>query len=449
MNQKEQNRLQVLNRLLTGVVNAVETSELLGVSRRQVRRLRAAYREEGAAALAHGNRGRAPSHKVPEEVRARVVELGGDRYGGFNHTHLAEELARHEGIALSRSTVRRILGSAGMSSPRKRRRPKHRVRRERHAQEGMLLQVDGSRHDWLEGRGPYLTLIAAVDDATGTVPYALFREQEDAHGYFLLMDQIIRDSGIPLALYSDRHGIFQRSPAQPESLDEQLAGGRNPTQFGRAMRELGIESVLAQTPQAKGRIERMFDTLQDRLVSVLRQQGANGIEDANRVLASFLPEINARFAVLPRQAGSAYRQPPEGLVLESVLCFKYLRTVANDNTIRFANRIIQLLPDMLRMSYARARVVVQERLDGSIVVSYKGRTVASTKAPESAGTLRARKSDAAERLPQPGSGRPAPEHRRPPSERRNGSTVTTTQRPRKPAPNHLWRRPLRTKSLDT
>ncbi len=186
----------------------------------------------------------------------------------------------------------------------------------------------------------------------------------------------------------------------------------------------------------------MFDTLQDRLVSVLRQQGANGIEDANRVLASFLPEINARFAVLPRQAGSAYRQPPEGLVLESVL--KYLRTVANDNTIRFANRIIQLLPDMLRMSYARAAWWC--RLDGSIVVSYKGRTVAST----GAGVRRHPEGEKVRRCGTPATarlGRPAPEHRRPPSERRNGSTVTTTQRPRKPAPNHLWRRPLRTKSL--
>ena len=364
MNQKEQNRLQVLNRLLEGVLDVGEASELLGVSQRQVRRLRAAYREEGASALAHGNRGRSPNHKVSEEMRSRVVELGSDRYAGFNHTHLTEELGRHEGIALSRSTVRRILSSAGIRSPRKRRRPKHRVRRERYGQEGMLLQVDGSRHDWLEGRGPYLTLIGAVDDATGTIPHALFREQEDAHGYFLLLERIIRDKGTPLALYSDRHGIFQRSPADTESLEEQLAGERSPTQFGRAMRELGIESVLAQSPQAKGRVERMWGTLQDRLVSLMRLEDARCIEDANRVLASFLPELNEHFGVAPRHAGSAYRRVPEGLLPESVLCFKYMRTVANDNTIRFANSTIQLLPDMQRMSYARVRVEVQERLDG-------------------------------------------------------------------------------------
>ena len=180
LNQKEQNRLQVLNRLLEGVLDVGEASELLGVSQRQVRRLRAAYREEGASALAHGNRGRSPNHKVSEEMRSRVVELGSDRYAGFNHTHLTEELGRHEGIALSRSTVRRILSSAGIRSPRKRRSPKHRVRRERYGQEGMLLQVDGSRHDWLEGRGPYLTLIGAVDDATGTIPHALSRKMRMA-----------------------------------------------------------------------------------------------------------------------------------------------------------------------------------------------------------------------------------------------------------------------------
>ena len=392
LNQKEQNRLQVLNRLLEGVLDVGEASELLGVSQRQVRRLRAAHRQEGASALAHGNRGRAPIHKVSQEV-----ELGSGRYAGFNHTHLTEGLGRHEGIALSRSTVRRILSSAGMRSPRKRRGPKHRVRRERYAQEGMLLQVDGTRHDWLEGRGPYLTLIGAVDDATGTIPYALFREQEDAHGYFLLTERVIRDKGIPLALYSDRHGIFQRSPSEAESLEEQLAGERSPTQFGRAMRELGIESVLAQSPQAKGRVERMWGTLQDRLVSLLRLEGASCIEDANRVLASVLPEINEHFGVAPGQAGSAYRQMPEGLVPESLLCFKYMRTVANDNTIRFANRTIQLLPDMQRMSYARARVEVQERLDGTIVVCHRGKVIAVTEAPGSTCLLRARRSHSSER----------------------------------------------------
>ena len=207
-------RLQVLNQVLEGQLRVKEAAGLLGVSERHSRRCRrrhwrmlAAYRREGAAALAHGNRGRSPVHTIAEEVKKRVRELAQGRYQGVNHCHLTELLAEREGVIISRSTVRRILETAGLKSPRRRRPAKHRSRRERYPQEGMLLQIDGSRHPWLEGRGPYLTLVGAIDDATGTVPYALFREQEDAQGYFLLLREVIRKKGIPLALYSDRHGI--------------------------------------------------------------------------------------------------------------------------------------------------------------------------------------------------------------------------------------------------
>lgn len=240
LDQKEQARLQMMNKVLEGQYSVGEVAELMGVSERHGWRLLAAYREEGAAALAHGNRGRRPAHATPEETRIRVVELAEKQYDGFNHCHFTELLAEREGLCLSRSTVRRILVEAGMNSPRQRQPPKHRCRRERYPQEGMLLQIDGSRHDWLEGRGPYLTLVGAIDDATGMVPYAIFREQEDAQGYFTLLLWIIKNKGIPLAVYSDRHGIFQRSPREAESLEEQLQGKRQPTQFGRALKELGI-----------------------------------------------------------------------------------------------------------------------------------------------------------------------------------------------------------------
>jgi hypothetical protein len=259
--------------------------------------------------------------------------------------------------------------------------------------EGMMLQIDGSRHDWLEGRGPYLSLIAAIDDASGEVPYAIFRLQEDAQGYFLLLQKVIRKKGIPLALYSDRHGIFQRSPRETESLEEQLNGQRQLTQFGRALRELDIEAIFALSPQAKGRIERLFGTLQDRLVSELRLAGASTVEEANGVLETFLPAFNLHFAVPAAQEGSAYRHPDPGLCLEEVLCFKYQRTVAADNTIRFEGQTLQLLPGLERPSYAHARVEVQERLDGSFVVSYKGQTIATRQAPPHPVTLRARKAD--------------------------------------------------------
>src|SRR5438105_3617528 len=223
LNQAEQRRLLVLNHLEAGALVNAEAAELLGVSTRQIRRLRAAYRERGAAALAHGNRGRRPAHALDPALAARVVELATSTYAGFNREHLTEMLATQEDIHLSRPSVHRILARAGVAPARKRRAPRHRRRRERMPQEGMLLQVDGSRHDWLEGRGPYLTLLGGIDDATGVVPWACFREQEDAHGYFQLLREVVRRRGIPLALYSDRHSIFFVTKKAALSLEEQLS----------------------------------------------------------------------------------------------------------------------------------------------------------------------------------------------------------------------------------
>ena len=311
-------------------------------------------------------------------------------YAGLNHTHLTELLSEREGIDLSRSTVRRILMAGGVRSPRPRRASRRYSRRERYPQEGMLLQVDGSRHNWLQGRGPYLTLVGAVDDATGKVSAVLFRQQEDAQGYLLMLREIIDHHGVPMALYSDRYGIFQRSSKEPESLAEQLRGRRDLTQFARALKELDIGLVLAHTPQAKGRLERVWGTFQDRLVSEMRLAGVSTIEQANEVLGDFLPPFNSRFGVPATQPGSAYRQSPPCARLDAVLCFKYIRTVANDNTVRFDGSTMQLIPDEHRSSYARAEVEVQERLDGSIVVAFRGRTLAAEPAPPEPVTLRAR-----------------------------------------------------------
>ena len=303
----------------------------------------------------------------------------------------------------------------------------------------MLLQVDGSRHDWLQGRGPFLTLIGAADDATGTVPSALFRQQEAAHGYLLMLRHII-----------ERHGIFQRSPKEPESLQEQLRGRRDSTQFGRALEELGITLILAHTPQAKGRIERAWGAFQDRLVSELRLAGASTIDQANKVLWDFLPRFNQRFGVEAAQPGLAYRQLADGLSLDETLCFKYLRTVANDNTVRFNGTTLQLLPDARRASYARANVEVHERLDGSLVMVYQGKTLAAVPAPSTPVTLRARNGRRSNGASSP---KPTPdphsvdrEHQ--PSAHDLQTTNTNPQRPTKPPPDHPWRRPLLTKSLN-
>ena len=455
---REQSRIQVLNGVMEGGVSVAEASGLMGVSERHAWRLLAAYREEGSAAVAHGNRGRKPAATTSPRTQQKVMELAKGPYAGFNHTHLAEVLAEREGITLSRSTVRRVLLGAGLRSPRRRRAPKRYRRRERYPKEGMLLQIDGSRHDWLEGRGPYLTLVGAIDDATGTVPAALFRRQEDAQGYMLMLRETIEHHGVPLALYSDRHGIFQRSPKEPESLAEQLRGRRDPTQFGRALEELDIRLIMAHTPQAKGRIERVWGTFQDRLVSELRLADATTIDQANNVLWDFLPRFNRQFGVPAAERGSAYRQLPDGLCLDAVLCFKYIRTVANDNTVRFNGATLQLIPDEHRASYARATVEVQERLDGTIVVVHQGRTLATEPAPHGPIEIRARSGRRPNGHPLPDGADHSPNgaHSHPVGpERRNGakslrggeplpSTKTNTRSPRRPAPDHPWRRRLLT-----
>jgi transposase len=211
---REPQRVMVLNRVERGDVTGEEAARLVGLSVRQERRLLAAYRKEGVAALAHGYQGRPPVHRIPEETRKRVVALSQAVYQGLNHHHLRELLLEREQWVLSRSSVWRILTAAGIPSPWRRRPPQHRCRRERYPQERMLLQVDGSRHDWLEGRGPYRSLVEAIDDATGAVLHALFREREDAPGYLL-------KQGTPVALYSNRHSIFQVNPKERESLQEQ------------------------------------------------------------------------------------------------------------------------------------------------------------------------------------------------------------------------------------
>ena len=213
LTQREQTRLEVLNRLVARQLTTREAAAILGLSERHTWRMLAAYRKEGAAALAHGNRGRRPRNAVGPETRQKVTTLARTRYVGFNHTHLSEIMPEKEGVALSRSTVRSNLLSAGLPSPRYRRPPRHRHRHQRMPQEGMLLQLDGSYHAWLADRGPWFTLLLAVDDATGTALYGVLREREDTHGYFELLEGIIARHGIPLGVYTDRHAVFQ-SPGQ-------------------------------------------------------------------------------------------------------------------------------------------------------------------------------------------------------------------------------------------
>ncbi len=381
---KEQNRLQILNGVLERYWTMRDAAPLLGVSERQGWRLLSAYRKEGAKGLAHKNRGRVPPNATPKTLQQQVVTLARERYGGINHTQLTELLAEREGLMLSRPTVRRLLVREGLASPRQRRPPQHRCRRQRMPQEGMLLQLDGSPHAWLQDRGPWLTLLLAVDDATGTAPYALFRKQEDTRGYLALMQGIIERRGVPLAVYTDGHAVFFSRLAGSNGV-----GKSQSTQWGRALAELGITQILAHSPEAKGRVERANSTFQDRLVTELRLAGANTLEEANQVLAQFLPRFNQRFGVPAAQPELAYRPVDPALDLGGVLCIKELRRVAKDNTVQYHGRSLQLFPSMERTSYAGARVEVQERLDGRVLVRHREQILTLQEAPALASELRA------------------------------------------------------------
>ena len=352
----------------------------MGVSTRHTRRILAAYREKGAAALAHGNRGRSPANATPSALASEAVRLARSRYAGVNHTHLSELLREREGIEIGRDTLRKILTNAGVNSPRRRRPPKHRVRRQRMPREGMLIQVDGSYHRWLGEDGPQFTLLLAVDDATGMVADALFCELENTHSYFSLLDGLIRHCGIPIALYADRHAVFKYTPPS-----EAAAA---PTQFSRAMDELGIQLIFARSPQAKGRVERMAGTFQGRLVTELRLAEAATIDDANRVLADFLPRFNQRFRVPPQHAETAYRVLDAKMCLDTTLCLKYRRRVGRDNTVKYRWRTLQLLPGTDRPSYAGVVVDVLEGLDGQLAVQHEGCGIPSQEAPPRPSVLR-------------------------------------------------------------
>ena len=408
LNSKEQKRLMVISKVERGEVGGRGAAAILGISLRHLWRLKAGYRRDGVQALAHGNRGRTPANALDDGLRRRVIELASSTYAGCNTQHFTELLSEREGLSLSRSTVRRILIENGVRGPRKRKSPRHRRRRERYPQEGMLVQIDGSRHDWLEGRGPLMSLIGAIDDATGEALYALFRGQEDAIGYFQLLRHIVSRHGVPLALYHDGHAVFERSEYEPESLEEQLDGKKSFTQFGRLMAELNITSIRSRSPQARGRIERLWGTLQDRLVSELRLAGVRTLEEANEVLWRYLPGHNHKFAVAATQPDSAFRKPEGNL--EDIFCFKYHRTVGLDNVVRFDHHRLQVMPTNGRYSYARAKVEIHQAFDDSVSIYYQGYRLTTRPAPEEATKLRKVELTTSSSTQQRRYAKPAPDH---------------------------------------
>ncbi|HEY4227851.1 MAG TPA: ISNCY family transposase [Candidatus Limnocylindrales bacterium] len=387
MTAREQRRARVLTRILTGELTMAEGSAELGLSERHLWRLRRALLGAGPAGLVHGNRGRASPRRIDPDRRTRIIELR-ERYGPINDTHFGELLAEREAIVISRESLRTILRSEGIASPRRRRSPRYRSRRPRMGAEGTLLQLDGSRHDWLEGRGPELVLLGAIDDASGIVTAAVFRDQEDAAGYLEILRTTIEDHGLPGAIYRDGHSAFAPSnPARRHPLaDDEPAL----SQVGRALVELDIDSILAGSPQAKGRIERLWGTFQDRLVVELRLAGVVDRAGANAFLVGFLPRYNARFAVPALDPAPAWRPVPAEVELDRVLVFKYRRKVAKDHTVTLDGRVLQLPRGATgAANYAGKRVEVHVALDGSLVAYDGARRLAVAAAPPDPVQLRA------------------------------------------------------------
>ena len=426
-------RAYVLDHVVAGSLTLDEAARVLALSTRQVRRLIVRH-GDGPAGLVHGNRGRPPVNRIDDELRCRVVELAATTYAGVNHAHLAELLAEREGLEIAERTLRRILAEGSVRPTRTRRPPRHRSRRERMPREGMLLQVDGSRHRWFGSDLPFATLVAGIDDATGRVPGGTFRAQEDAAGYFTTLAQTAGRHGLPGAVYSDRHGIFSAERNRAPTLAEQLAGKRSLTQVGRALDDASIGWIGARSPEAKGRVERLWNTLQDRLVTELRLEAITTIEAANVFLPVFLERHNARFAVPAADPVPAWRPWPEGLSSEAVFCFHYSRRVANDATVSWPGGGLALPRRGDGRSWAGRTVILQERLDGSLWVSAEGLCVPVGPAPADAGQLRAR------RLASP------PPDRDPLAELADGLEpgLPPVREPasgavRRPGPDHPWR----------
>ena len=387
MTAREQQRARVLGRILMGELTMGEGSTALGLSERQLWRLRSALVENGPAGLVHGNRGRASAQRIEPDRRTRIVVLR-ERYGPINDTHFGELLAEREGIVISRESLRTILRAEGIASPRRRRSPHYRSRRPRMGAEGTLLQLDGSRHDWLAGRGPELVLLGAIDDATGLVTAAVFRDQEDAAGYLEILRATIERHGLPGAIYRDGHSAF--APSNPTRRHPLADDDPALSQVGRALAELDIDSILAGSPQAKGRIERLWGTFQDRLVVELRLAGVVDRAGANAFLIDYLPRHNMRFAVSALDPLPAWRPVPDDVVLDRVLVFKYRRKVAKDHTVSIAGHVLQLPRGATgAANYAGKRVEVHIALDGSLVAYDGQRRLAVSAAPPDPRQLRA------------------------------------------------------------
>lgn len=356
MSMREVKRLKAVQSAMERHITQKTAALLIGLSERQVRRMVKAIREQGDKGIIHGSRGRPSNRRYSEEMRERVLSLYQERYPDFGPTLAMEKLLERDGIRLSDETLRKWLLAAGIWKKR-RKRSAYRQWRQRKECFGEMLQMDGSHHDWLEGRGPELVLLGSIDDATNTT-YGRFHDYE---GTLPAMDSFkgyVRKYGLPMSIYVDRHTTYKSSKKLTEW--DEVEGIKTLSQFERALMELGVEVIHAQSPQAKGRIERLFGVFQDRLVKEMRLRGITTKDQANEFLEEYLPRYNQRFRVCPANGTDVHVPLPSSIDLDRYLCIKRERTIRKDNTIALDGRLYQL------EERGGKKVVVEERLNGSL-----------------------------------------------------------------------------------
>ena len=369
MTQKQINRYPIVSDSLEGKLTVAEAAEAMGISERQVTRLRNGVKKEGAAFLIHKNTNRTPSHAVTESEKEDIVKLyKSEPYRGANFLHFSELLSEHEEITLSYTAIRKALTGAGLESPKKRRRFKPHHRRKRKAQEGLLIQLDATPHEWFGGKTKY-TLHGGIDDATGKITGLHMTKNECMQGYFETVRQIVEQNGVPISIYADRHTIFRSPTADKLTVEEPLDGKMAAdTQFGRAMKELGINLIAARSPQAKGRVERLWETLQSRLVIEFRIRNIKTVHEANAFLLDYIPKFNRQFGLEPELTEKAYA--PNTLDLDLILCVKENRIVDNGGVFSFHGKSWKVINDDLP---GKVKVEVIASPTRGILARYKGK----------------------------------------------------------------------------
>jgi len=373
MSQRELRRVEVLVRVKSGELKVVDAASLVGVGYRQAKRMWKRYREEGAKGLKHRSVGRASARAKPAGFRRRVMRLVREKYGEgegerFGPTLASEHLASEDGMRIDAETLRRWMLSEGLWRRRRKRKP-YRQRRERRRHFGELVQMDGSFHDWLEGRGPDGCMMNMTDDATSDVELRL-GEEETIWAAANTLQAWIEKNGVPQGLYVDWKNLYKRAPTERE----QLRGEEPVTQFGRMCEKLGIEIIAAGSPQAKGRVERNHGTHQDRLIKKMRRKKIRTHEQANKYLQQeYLPEHNGRFRCAAAEAEDYHRRAPNAAQLREVFRLETERIISNDWVVRYDNRLFQVQAQSRKYAPAQGKVVVCEWQDGTIEIEYRGR----------------------------------------------------------------------------